>query len=140
MQSKMIAFAVVAAAGTGALAQNIEVTFENLQAPGGLSFTPLWLGLGDGSFDVFTPGSSSETPAFDGITQIAEVGDTAAITSRFDAEQAAGSQTTLLEPNGPPVFSPGESATATLNSSDASIYRFLNFASMVVPSNDLFVG
>ena len=56
--------------------------------------------------------------------------------ARFDAEQPAGVATTFTS-GMPPVFEPGEVSTLTL---DAAGNRFVSFASMVVPTNDLFVG
>jgi len=40
----------------------------------------------------------------------------------------------------PPVFSPGESASMLLDIGDATINRYFSFASMIIPSNDLFIG
>lgn len=126
----------VALNAPGVLASDITVTIENLQGTGGFSFTPFWLGVHDGSFDVFDAGSV----ASGGIVEIAELGDTSVLSSRFTLEQASGAQATFLEPNGPPVFSPGESASLTFNVGDATVNRYFNYASMVVPTNDLFVG
>ncbi len=119
-------------------AAQINVKIENLQSAGGFSFTPFWLGVHDGSFDVFDSGQPASS--LTGITSIAELGDTAPITSRFSSEQPGGTQTTFAESNGPPVFSPGEMDMTTLDVTSPMTYRYLNYASMVVPSNDLFVG
>ncbi|MEQ8827341.1 MAG: spondin domain-containing protein, partial [Parvibaculum sp.] len=66
-----------------AMAQTVQVRIENLQESGGMSFTPFFLGFHDGSFDVFDAG----TMASGGITEIAELGDTGPLTSRFMTEQ-----------------------------------------------------
>ncbi len=132
----IIATVVAGAIVAPAVGQNLSITIENTQAAGGMSFTPFWLGVHDNSFDVFNAGEM----ASGGITEIAEVGDTGAISARFDMEAAGGTQATFAEPNGPPVFSPGESATTSLNVMTPETYRYLQFASMVVPTNDLFIG
>lgn len=119
-----------------AMAQSVDIRIENLQEPGGMAFTPFWVGFHDGTFDVFDGGS----PASGGITSIAELGDTGPLTARFAMEQPMGVDTTFADPSGPPVFSPGESATMSIDVGDASVNRYFNYASMVVPTNDLFVG
>ena len=125
-------------AASMANASEISIQIENLQGDGGFAFTPFWIGVHDGSFDVFNGGADSSL--LPGITEIAELGDTSVIGQRFMNEMMNGVAQTFAEPNGPPVFSPGESATTTINAGDATTNRFLNYASMIVPTNDLFVG
>ncbi len=120
------------------IADSISVTIENTQSPGGFALTPFWLAMHDGNFQVFDEGAAAST--YTGITDIAELGSTAAIAGRFASEQPSGVETTFAEPNGPPVFSPGESAKTTINVMNPMSSRYLSYASMVVPSNDLFVG
>jgi hypothetical protein len=124
---------------TGAAnAEMLSITVENTLGSGGFALTPVWFGLSDGSFETFTPGLATTAP---GITEIAELGDTQPITDRFNMQQPNGTQLTFASAaDGPPVFSPGENATATVDVTNPGTYRFLNFASMVVPTNDLFVG
>lgn len=130
----MIGLAALTAAPV--MAQTVDIRIENLQEAGGMSFTPFWVGFHDGTFDVFDAGSA----ASGGITTIAELGDTGALTSRFAMQQPMGVDATFADPSGPPVFSPGESATMSIDVGDASVNRYFNYASMVVPTNDLFVG
>jgi len=133
-----LAVALACSCAAVATASEITVQIENLQDDGGFAFTPFWLGVHDGSFDVFESGSDSSL--LPGITEIAELGDTSVISQRLVNEVMNGVGQTFAEPNGPPVFSPGESASTTFDVGDATSNRFLNYASMVVPSNDLFVG
>jgi Spondin_N len=128
------------ALGAAAMGQPDELTIkvENLQASGGFSFTPFWFGSHDGSFDLFNAGGSAAM--FPGVSPLAELGDTSALMTHFGSVQPGGSQLTFVEPNGAPVFSPGESGSINLAVNDASTQRFLSYMSMVVPSNDLFVG
>ena len=117
-------------------AAEISITVENLGSAGGFSFTPFWFGVHDGSFDTFNEGMASGM----GVTSIAELGDTSVLSGMFAGAVPGGVDTTFLEPNGPPVFSPGESATTMLDVGDATSNRYLHYLSMVVPSNDLFLG
>ena len=129
---KTSAIILAIAAGT-ASASNLSVTIENLGPAGGFSFTPLWLAARRGSFDGFDIGSAGGP----GITAIAEGGDTSVISAEF---AGSGLYTTIAQTTGAPVFSPGESQSAVFNVGDASVNRYLSFASMIVPTNDLFFG
>lgn len=131
-----IVLGLVALMAAPALAQTVEIRIENLQPSGGMSFTPFWVGFHDGSFDVFDSGARATA----GITAIAELGDTGPLSSRFSMEQPMGVDATFADPSGPPVFSPGESASMRFDVGDATRNRYFNYASMVVPTNDLFVG
>lgn len=122
---------VVATATAGS--SDLSVTIENLGPTGGFSFTPLWLAAHNGSFDGFDVGSAGGA----GITAIAEGGDTSIISAAF---AGSGLDATIAQGTGAPVFSPGESQTTVFNVGDASVNRYLSFASMVVPTNDLFFG
>ena len=121
-----------------ASAQEITVTVENLQGDGGFSLTPLWVGFHDGTYSNFQNGMDAAD--FPGLEDIAELGNTDARTAAFASAQPGGVQMTLADTSGAPVFSPGESSTYTINVGDATANRFMSFAAMVVPSNDLFVG
>jgi len=128
--------AIAAGMAATASAQNVSVTVENMLAPGGFSFTPVWMAFHDGSFNTFDNGTMAT--AWPGLTEIAEGGDTGPLSTRFSTDNPGGVQTTLVQPDGAPVFSPGESASTVLNVGDASVNRWFSFASMLVPSNDLF--
>ena len=136
VRNTILCAALATMAASPAMSQTVQVRIENLQPDGGMAFTPFWVGFHDGSFDVFDAGSM----ASGGITEIAELGDTGALTARFAMQQPSGVDATFADPSGPPVFSPGESATMNFDVGDASVNRFFNYASMVVPTNDLFVG
>ncbi len=123
----------------GAAAAEVTITIDNMQAVGGFSFTPVWLAAHNGSFDGFDVGTVSSSD----LIALAEGGDTGPISASFassPAGMAGGVSTTLVQPDAAPVYSPGESASVVLNVGDASVNRYLSFASMIVPSNDLFIG
>jgi hypothetical protein len=130
--------AILAAASTTAAAQDITVTVENTLPDGGLQLTPFWLGLHDGSFDVYN-GNETINPAFPFTESLAELGATADITAAFAATSPTGVDTTLASNTPPAPFGPGESASFTFSNVDPS-NRYLSYASMIVPSNDLFVA
>ena len=139
MQIRFLTLATAGVLGVvaAATADDITVTIENTQADGGFAFTPFWLGFHDGSFNMFNSGEMAGN--FMGVEALAELGDTTPISDRFANQAPAGVQTTLVQPDAAPVFTPGESASASF-SLDAVDNRYFNYGSMVVPTNDLFVG
>ena len=113
---------------------DLTVTIENLQPSGGLFFTPVWAGFHDGTFDVFDVGGTASSQ----LEAIAEGGDVMPLSMLFagngvDGAIAPGS------PFGPSGSSFASSASATF-SLDATTNRYFSYASMIIPSNDAFVG
>ncbi len=135
-----LALLAVAGVGTGAVhAQSISITIENTMASDSFFFTPVWVAVHDGSFNTFDNGAFADM--FGGLTEIAEGGDTSVLSSRFMGAQPNGRDATVTAvafDGDAPVFSPGESTTFGLNVGDASVNRYFSFASMIIPSNDLF--
>lgn len=125
-----VCLSVTLAASTS-MAAVVEITVTSQTPAGGFSFTPIWLGIHDGTFDTFDSGNAASAA----VEAVAELGDTGPITTAFTGE---GPQTTLLSPVG--AFTPGQSASTTLNVADPTTRRYLSFLSMIVPSNDLFIG
>jgi hypothetical protein len=124
---------------TGAAAESITVSIENTMADDSFFFTPFWVGVHDGSFDTYDNGAFSSLA----LTNIAEIGNTAPLSDLFSASVPGGAQTTATAvafDGDAPVFSPGESTIFNLDINDASQNRYFSYASMVVPSNDLFVA
>lgn len=119
---------------SGAAAKSIAVTITSNQAAGGLYLTPLLTALHDGTYNAFDAGS----PASASLEALAEEGNPA-------PEIAANpgvNFSVITSPGGfpgAPVIDPGESATVRINV-DENTERFLSFLSMVIPSNDSFVG
>lgn len=122
------------------IAQQLEVTIENLADPGGLTLTPLWVGFHDGNFDLGNAGESADN--FGGLEEIAEEGATGVLQDRFAAE-ASGVDAVLTAPGGfggAPVIEPGEVSSATLQVADPRMNPYFSYASMIIPSNDAFIG
>jgi len=143
-KASILAIAAVSALGAGAHADVISVSIENTMGGDSFFFTPFWISASNGGFDSYNTGATAAD--FAGITQLAENGNTAPLSNAFAASAAGaagGAQATVTATafeGDAPVFSPGESTTFNLDVGDSSINRYFSFASMVVPSNDLFVG
>ncbi len=121
-----------------AFATPVRVTITSLAPANGVYTTPFWVAFHDGSFDLFDMGA----PASPELERVAEDGNTMPITGAFGAADPAGQDATITEPSGfpgLPVFDPGNSATQVFDV-DPGTQGFFTFASMVVPSNDAFIG
>lgn len=143
--SHNIAFAALAFCTTLVSAQSsqaqtpLRITIENLAPADGFFFTPVWIGIHDGTFDVFSTNQLASD--FPGVEPLAEMGDTGPLSARFHAMAMSGVDTTLTSPGGfapLPVFDPGEQSTQILSVNAPATNRYLSFASMVIPSNDAF--
>ena len=128
----LAALAIVSAT-TPAHADQIRITVTNDQPGGGFALAPVWFGVHNGSFDLFNSGSAASSQ----LETLAELGNTAAVTSLFAGN---GAQTTLASGGALPQFLPGQSASTVLAVANPSVDRYLSFAGMVVPSNDFFMG
>lgn len=117
-------------AGASAAPTLVTVTIENLAPANSVSFAPLRLGFGNGSFDAFDVGAAATAP----IISVAEGGSGA---DWFPAFAAAEPGATLGTVGG--LLQPGQSASANFVV-DPAANRFFTFATMVVPSNDFFLG
>ncbi|MEM6614560.1 MAG: spondin domain-containing protein [Cyanobacteria bacterium P01_C01_bin.72] len=117
----------------------ITVTVENLSPENGTAITPLWVGLHNGEFDTYDRGR----PASAGLESLAEDGATDGIAAEFLESGFGFVEGTILGNEGanPGVIDVGEttSLTFTVDRSLASS-RYLNYAAMVLPSNDAFIA
>ena len=124
--------AALGAIGAVSVAQTIEVTFENLLASDSNAFTPVFFGVHDGGFDLFDPGGTVSA----GLEEVAELGSTGTLAGEFAGTGGAiSSQTT----GGGPILG-GQDRTVSFDLSAVGGEAFLTFATMVVPTNDLFIG
>ena len=125
---------ITLSAQDGADSEAVQITVENLQ-PGSdaFFFTEPWVGLHDGSFDLFNDGERA-TP---GLESLAEGGNTELLGEEFAAPGRL--QTTVG--NGEVQFiSPGETIEGSIDVINPANYRYFSFASMIIPSNDAFFG
>lgn len=136
----------IAAFGALALSANagLTVTVESATEGGGFFFTPFWVALHNGEFDSYDGGTLASM--WPGLTELAEGGDTGPIGAAFDlspAGLAGGVDATILAvafATDAPVFNPSESVRFFLETGDRKVNRWFSYASMVIPSNDLFVA
>ena len=129
-----LALAALAAltAGGAALAATTQVTvrIDNLAPANSVTFAPLHLGFNNGSFDAFNIGQVAGAA----IVSVAEGGAGGAWQTAFGLADPGATRGTI----GGPLL-PGASKTAVFMV-DPVLNPFFTFATMVVPSNDLFIG
>ena len=109
----------------------VRVTVTNTATDGGFFLTPVYFGFHDGSVDLFDVGSAAST----GIENIAEVGSFSALA----AERQAIQPDTVGAAAGMTPLAPGETRSFVVDL-DAINNQYLFFASMLLPSNDTFIG
>lgn len=111
---------------------NVQVTvnIQNLAPTNSVSFTPLNLGFHQGIFDPFNIGQAANAA----LIPLAEVGNGSAWQSAF----AAADPTATLGTIGGALL-PGQSLSASFTV-DPTLNQYFTFASMVLPSNDFFIG
>jgi hypothetical protein len=129
----VVAACAICSAGA-ASAASLSITVTNNQGADGLSLTPLYTALHDGSFDAFNVGDSASP----GVELIAETGMPGTVMAERLAADP-GSVAEFITAGAPPPIQPGESSTVTIDVDPLS-NRFLTFLAMVLPSNDTFIG
>ena len=119
---------------------SVIVTVENSAPSRGAFQTPFWVGIHDGTFDIYdrdAPLGANETVPTPAVERLAEDGNTGPISDAFTIDQGLSPQATLVGPSGP--LAPGDRASYTLNV-DPSKDRYFSYASMIIPSNDAFIA
>lgn len=126
-----------------ALVVDVTVTFENLAPTNSVAFAPLRLGFGNGTFDAFNAGETATDP----IISVAERGTGNTWFPAFSAAEPNAVLGSVVGGGSLPQLVPAGNANVNRTSSgsqtfrvDTSVNRFFTFASMVLPSNDLFIG
>ncbi|WP_374341762.1 spondin domain-containing protein [Methyloversatilis sp.] len=133
LTAPLIAGAIALASPAVANAADVRVTFTNVSPAGSVGTSPLWVGFHNSSFDLFDAGSSASL----GVERISEDGNSAPLTTLFAATTLSGIQGTLPSP---PAF-PGAVRSLDFTGLDlAGENRYFSYASMVVLSNDFFIG
>ena len=122
--------ALAMTAGAHAAQVQVQVRVENLAPSNSITFAPLHLGFHAGTFDAFNIGQAATAP----IISVAEGGSGSAWLPAFTAADPTATVGTI----GMPLL-PGMSRTANFIV-DTAVNRYFTFASMVVPSNDFFIG
>jgi hypothetical protein len=130
--SRLVAAAAAAFLCSAASAAQVEltITVQNLAAPNSVSFAPLHFGVHNGTFDAFDIG----TAAGAGIISVAEGGSGTVWQSDFAAAEPMATRGTVGG-----LLQPGEMRSLSVMV-DTTMNQNFTFASMVVPSNDFFIG
>jgi hypothetical protein len=117
---------------TGAQADpvQVKVTVQNLAPQNSVSFAPLHVGFHNGLFDSFNLGEVATAP----IISVAEGGSGTAWQAAFGAAEPNATRGTIGG-----LLLPGATSSAMF-AVDPMLNPFFTFASMVVPSNDFFIG
>ena len=111
----------------------LRISFKNTSAPGGTALTPLFVGFHDDSFDLYDLGQAASP----GLEALAEDGNNAVVAGEVAAADADAQTTNVVGDRGP--VAAGETASTIINVNGAS-NGFASFGSMVLPSNDAFIG
>ncbi len=109
---------------------DVTVTVNNLAPGNSISFAPLHVGFGNGSFDAFNNGAVAGLP----IVSVAEGGAGGAWQAAFGAQEPMAVRGTIGG-----LLQPGQSTQMTFRI-DTALNPYFTFASMAVPSNDFFIG
>ena len=112
---------------------DLRVTIKNTSETGGTFLTPAWFGFHDGSFDLFNVGRAASV----GLERLAEDGDTAPLGAELLAADADGQGFVVMGAAGPIAT---QETTSAIFSVDGDSNPFVSFGSMIIPSNDAFIG
>ncbi|MDZ4819004.1 MAG: spondin domain-containing protein [Planctomycetota bacterium] len=126
---------------TSAVIVPVQITVENLAPANSVSFAPLRFGFSNGTFDSFADNQVAPLLGFPSIADapivtVAEGGNATNWFPAFAAAEPNSNRGSVPGPTGP--FTPGSSNSATFMVDTTN--PFFTFGSMVVPSNDHFVG
>lgn len=131
VQTGIVLASLLAVAPATAAIVDVQVRVQNLAPANSISFAPLRFGFNNGSFDAFDIGQTATA----GIISVAEGGSGS---DWFPAFTAADPTAVLGSTMG--ALLPGASAATRTFRIDTAINPFFTFASMVIPSNDFFIG
>lgn len=127
---------------SAAEAVDVRVTVENLAPANSVSLAPFRFGFGNGTFDSFNNNEAAfllgfPTIADAPIVTIAEGGSGSNWFPAFMTAEPNANLGSVLGPGGP--FLPGQSNSAVFSVDNLS-NRYFTFGTMIVPSNDHFLG
>ena len=139
--TKMLAAPLTAAlllAGAGtASAVSLKISITNNSGVGGLTLTPLYTAFHDGTFDTFDTGSAASA----GIEALAEDGNFMPIRDARMASHPSSQGAVITAPQGfagAPLIEPGETGFVVVDVDSKN--QFFSYLSMILPSNDQFIG
>lgn len=130
----LLAMASTCASMASASVVTVRVSVENLAPINSVSFAPLRVGFSNGTFDSFDNMMTATAP----IVSIAEGGSGVDWFPAFAAAEPNSVRGTVVpSPAGP--LTPGATGFSDFVV-DTAVNPFFTFGSMVVPSNDHFIG
>ena len=129
----LVNFAMLLAGALPAFGQHLEISITN-EGNSDFFVTPLWFGLHDGTHDIFNAGEAASAA----LQSLAEEGNVAGLQGDFGGVQGLLANAAGFE--GAPVIDPGETAMDSVMVDAPLAARYFSFASMVIPSNDSFLG
>ncbi|NES02454.1 MAG: hypothetical protein F6K22_06125 [Okeania sp. SIO2F4] len=116
---------------------DVRVLIENVVSQGdadtSVFFSPVWVGFHDGNFDLFDIGGD----ATEGIERAAEDADFDAIAGEFANSGVGFTDGVISSSDG--AFAQGSLGIGAFDV-DATQGRYLSYVSMILPSNDAFIG
>ena len=133
----LIGFAAFSLSAVAANAASLSISITNHSQSDGLFLTPLYVAFHDGSFDAFNEGEAASA----GVELIAEEGSPAGLPPERLAVAPTSQGGVVFGPEGfagAPVIDPGETASLLIDVDEDN--RYFTFLSMVIPSNDTFIG
>jgi len=117
----------------------VQVRMTSLAPQTGISLTPLFVGFHDGTYDTFDISS----PASSELEELAEDGNVFPMIRSLEnaSNEFFGAEIVVDDPQRASdlVITPGRSGTAQFTI-DSNLHQYVSLLSMVVPSNDGFVG
>lgn len=112
---------------------DLRISVRNTSEDGGTVLTPFFFGFHDGSFDIYNLGEAASP----GLEALAEDGNNVPLANELTAADADAQTVNVAGTRGP--IGTGEFTSTTLHVNGLS-NPFASFASMLLPSNDAFVG
>ncbi|MCC0176397.1 spondin domain-containing protein [Waterburya agarophytonicola K14] len=116
--------------------ETVYISIENLSTEAGTFLTPTWIGVHDGRFDLF----DRFRPASVGLERLAEDGNTEVLSQEFNY-QSGIDRLIVGGDRTPSVIDPREIAQISLElNTENPNHQYLSYASMFIPSNDIFIA
>ena len=117
----------------------VRLRIKNAAMTDGTFLTPFWVAFHNGEFDTYNLGSTASA----GLERMAEDGDASLLSEEFALSVGNdGIDAVITNPEGfqgAPLFDPGLS-TEHIIELDPMTNRYFSYVSMVLPSNDAFIG
>lgn len=136
--SAVVAVVAAPSLAFGQSIPSVVVNVENLAPQRGTFQTPVWIGIHDGTFDIYDRDVAADALLGPGVLEsLAEDGNNGPITETFEQRNSGSPQANLVTSGGP--FQPGSRSSITLQV-NPSVDRYFSYGSMVIPSNDFFVA